>query len=423
MLIDYVKIHVKAGDGGDGFLSFRHEKYVANGGPDGGNGGNGGNVYLKVDLDQNTLLNFRYTKNYSADSGKSGEGCKRSGKSGEDLYIPVPIGTIVKDSDRNVVIADLSENNETFLVAKGGRGGRGNYHFATSTRQVPNFSELGSKGQEKNLVLELKMIADVGIIGYPNVGKSTILSIVSKAQPKIANYDFTTLEPSLGVVKTKSGRTFIMADIPGIIEGASEGIGLGLKFLKHIERTRVLLHVVDISASEGRNPIDDFNTINEELKKYGNGLSEKTQVVVANKMDSLNNQEYLGQLKDICKQKKLKLFELSAISKKGIEQILEYLADLLEKIPKPQIVQVNPEISIDDIPDQKIDIEKTDEGFALKGAPFERLMSKVNIYDIESRQYLQRVLNNMGVMKKLQSMGIKNGDVIDINGYKLDYYD
>ena len=423
MLIDYVKIHVKAGDGGDGFLSFRHEKYVANGGPDGGDGGNGGSVYLRVDPDQNTLLNFRYTKNYTADSGKCGEGAKRSGKAGNDLYISVPRGTIVKDSDKNIVLADLSENGETFLIAKGGKGGRGNYHFATPTRQVPNFSELGLKGQEKNLTLELKMIADVGIIGYPNAGKSTILSIVSKAQPKIANYEFTTLEPSLGVVKTKSGRTFVIADIPGIIEGASEGVGLGLKFLKHIERTRVLLHVVDISASSGRNPIDDFNTINEELKKYGNNLDKKVQVVVANKMDSLNNPEYLEELKALCKTKKLKLFEISAISKQGIDEVLEYLADLIEKIPKPEIVKVTPEISIEDIPDQKIDIEKTDEGYKLVGAPFERLMTRVNIYDVESRQYLQRVLNNMGVMKKLQDMGIKNGDVIDINGYKLDYYD
>lgn len=422
-MIDYVKIYVKAGDGGSGSISFRHEKYVANGGPDGGDGGNGGSIYLKVDPDLNTLLNFRYTKKYAAENGENGEGAKRSGKAGSDLYIPVPMGTIVKDIESDKIVADLSNKDQIFLIAKGGKGGKGNYHFATPTRQVPNFAQQGTKGQEKNLELELKLIADVGIIGYPNVGKSTILSIVSDAKPKIANYAFTTLEPTLGVVKAKSGRTFVIADIPGIIEGASKGVGLGLKFLKHIERTRVLLHVVDISGSEGRNPIDDFNLINSELEKYGNELAKKVQVVVANKIDIMDKPEYLEQLKTICSKKNITVFETSGKSKKNIDQVVEYLADLLEKIPKPELVEIEPEIAQIKLPDQKIDIEKTNEGFKVTGAPLERLMLKVNVYDIESRQYMQRILKEMGVTKRLIDMGLKNGDIIDIIGYQMEYHE
>ena len=266
MVIDNVKIQVKAGDGGNGAMSFRREKYVANGGPDGGDGGRGGNVYLKVDNNTSTLLDFKYKKEFKAENGKNGEGARCTGKSGKDLYISVPKGTIVKDVDKDVVIADLCEEAQEFLVAKGGRGGRGNIHFATPTRQVPNFAEMGTKGVLKNIELELKMIADVGLLGFPNVGKSTIISTVSSAKPKIANYHFTTLDPTLGVVRAKDNSTFVMADIPGIIEGASEGVGLGLKFLKHIERTRLLLHVIDVSGIEARNPVEDYYKINEELK-------------------------------------------------------------------------------------------------------------------------------------------------------------
>lgn len=419
MIIDYVKINIKAGDGGNGSISFRHEKYVANGGPDGGDGGRGGSVFFKVDLNTNTLLDFRYTKKFEANDGEKGSGARCSGKAGDDLYIPVPIGTVVKDCVTQKVIADLSDNGQTFLVARGGKGGKGNQHFATSTRQVPNFAEQGTKGQERQLELELKMIADVGIIGYPNAGKSTLISVVSSAKPKIADYQFTTLEPSLGVVKTKSGKTFVMADIPGIIEGASNGVGLGLKFLKHIERTRLLLHMVDISASEGRNPVDDFNVINEELKKYSETLATKEQIVVANKIDSLNDNSYLTELEKICKKKKLKLFKTSAITNQGLDELLEYIAERLEKIPKVALYEIEEdEISL---PDQDIKIEKTGEGFKVSGAPIERLMIKVNIYDIESRQYLQRVLKSMGVMKRLEKMGLKDSDIIDIIGYKMEY--
>lgn len=422
MLIDYVRINVKSGDGGNGAMSFRREKYVANGGPDGGDGGRGGNVYLKVNKDMNTLLEFRYKKKFKAEDGKKGEGARRSGKSGEDLYIFVPKGTIVKDIDKDVVVADLSEDNQEFLIAKGGRGGRGNQHFATPTRQVPNFAEAGQKGVEKNLELELKMLADVGLIGFPNVGKSTIISTVSSAKPKIANYHFTTLEPALGVVKSKSGEPFVMADIPGIIEGASEGVGLGLTFLKHIERTRLLLHVVDISGSEGRIPVEDFKLINKELENYSKKLAAKTQIVVANKIDSLVDEEYLTDLKAECEKHEYKLFETSAATRQGLDELVEYIATTLKDIPKEEIVHIDE--SYDEIEelDQEWFVEKkSDDYYLVTGAPIERLMSKVNIFDIESRQYMQRVLNNMGVMKKLHEMGLKEGDIIDVLGYQLEY--
>ena len=422
MLIDYVRINVKSGDGGNGAMSFRREKYVANGGPDGGDGGRGGNVYLKVNKDMNTLLEFRYKKKFKAEDGKKGEGARRSGKSGEDLYIFVPKGTIVKDIDKDVVVADLSEDNQEFLIAKGGRGGRGNQHFATPTRQVPNFAEAGQRGVEKNLELELKMLADVGLIGFPNVGKSTIISTVSSAKPKIANYHFTTLEPALGVVNSKSGAPFVMADIPGIIEGASEGVGLGLTFLKHIERTRLLLHVVDISGSEGRVPVEDFKLINKELENYSKKLSQKTQIVVANKIDSLVDEEYLKELKTECEKLGYKVFETSAATRQGLDELVEYIATTLKDIPKEEIVHIDESYDEVEELDQEWFIEKkSDDYYLVTGAPIERLMSKVNIFDIESRQYMQRVLNNMGVMKKLHEMGLKEGDIIDVLGYQLEY--
>lgn len=422
MVIDYVKIKVKAGDGGNGSMSFRREKYVANGGPDGGDGGRGGNVYLKVDKNTSTLLDFKYKKNYKAENGKNGEGARRSGKSGANLYISVPKGTIVRDIDKDVIVADLSEDEQEFLIAKGGKGGRGNQHFATPTRQVPNFAEAGQKGKEKNIELELKMLADVGLIGFPNVGKSTIISTVSSAKPKIANYHFTTLEPALGVVKSKSGQPFVMADIPGIIEGASEGIGLGIKFLKHIERTRLLLHVIDVTGSEGRNPVEDFNKINDELKKYSEKLSKKTQVVVANKMDSLSDNYLLEELEKVCNSKDLKLFKVSAVTKQGLDELVEYLANELNNIPKEDIVTIDDTYEQDEIIDQEWFVEKkSDDYYIVTGAPIERLMSKVNIFDVESRQYMQRCLVNLGVMDKLKDIGLKTGDVIDILGYQMEY--
>ena len=422
MVIDYVKIKVKAGRGGDGANSFRREKYVAAGGPDGGNGGNGGNIYLKVDNNTSTLLDFKYKKEFKAEDGKNGDGARKTGKSGEDLYISVPLGTIVRDIDKNIVIADLSNEGDVFLVAKGGKGGKGNMNFATPTRQVPNFAEQGRKGVERNLELELKMLADVGLIGFPNVGKSTIISTVSSAKTKIANYHFTTLEPSLGVVKTKSGDTFVMADIPGIIEDASEGVGLGFKFLKHIERTRLLLHVIDITGSEGRIPVEDFKLINRELEKYSKKLASKKQIVVANKMDSLSDKKYLEDLERVCKEKGLKLFKISAATKIGLDELLNYVSKELKTIPKENIVEVIEEEE-DELVDQEWYVEKKRDTYYVTGAPIERLMSKVNILDVESRQYMQRVLNKMGVMDKAKELGLKNGEYLDVIGYQLEYND
>ena len=422
MVIDYVKIKVKAGRGGDGANSFRREKYVAAGGPDGGNGGNGGNIYLKVDNNTSTLLDFKYKKEFKAEDGKNGDGARKTGKSGEDLYISVPLGTIVRDIDKNIVIADLSNEGDVFLVAKGGKGGKGNMNVATPTRQVPNFAEQGRKGVERNLELELKMLADVGLIGFPNVGKSTIISTVSSAKPKIANYHFTTLEPSLGVVKTKSGDTFVMADIPGIIEDASEGVGLGFKFLKHIERTRLLLHVIDITGSEGRIPVEDFKLINRELEKYSKKLASKKQIVVANKIDSLSDKKYLEDLERVCKEKGLKLFKISAATKIGLDELLNYVSNELKTIPKENIVEVIEEEE-DELVDQEWYVEKKRDTYYVTGAPIERLMSKVNIFDVESRQYMQRVLNKMGVMDKAKELGLKNGEYLDVIGYQLEYND
>ena len=422
MVIDYVRIKVKAGNGGNGANSFRREKYIAAGGPDGGDGGKGGNIYLKVDPNTSTLLDFKYKKDFRAEDGKNGDGSRKTGKSGEDLYISVPIGTIVRDIDKGIVIADMSKEGEVFLVAKGGKGGKGNMNFATPTKQVPNFAEAGHKGVEKHLELELKMLADVGLIGFPNVGKSTIISTVSSAKPKIANYHFTTLEPTLGVVKAKNGDTFVMADIPGIIEDASEGVGLGFKFLKHIERTRLLLHVIDITGSEGRIPVEDFKLINNELKKYSEKLASKKQIVVANKMDSLGDEKYLEDLERVCNKKGLKLFKISAATRIGLDELIDYISKELKTIPKEDIVEV-----IDDTEDEFVDqewfIEKKGDTYYVTGAPIERLMSKVNIFDIESRQYMQRVLNKMGVMDKAKELGLKNGEYLDVIGYQLEYND
>ena len=427
MFIDYAKISIKAGDGGDGCISFRREKYVAAGGPNGGDGGKGGNVYLKVDAGTNTLLDFRYNRKFIAQNGKEGEGSNKTGKSGEDLYIKVPLGTIVKDVEKDKVIADLSDEKAVFLIARGGKGGRGNQHFATPTRQAPRFAEQGIKGEELEVSLELKMLADVGLIGYPNVGKSTLISRVSKARPKIANYHFTTLEPSLGVVNPKTGKSFVMADIPGIIEGASEGVGLGIRFLKHIERTRLLAHVIDVSGTEGRNPVEDYKVINEELKKYSEKLAGRKQVVVGSKIDVIQDESLRKELKNFCKENNIEYFEISAVTGEGVEDLMVYLSNELEKLPKELLITVDEdeydEISLDE--DEKAwEIEKIDNTtYEIKGVRIERLMRRINIFDIESRAYMQKTLKNMGVIDELREKGVKEGDTVIICGFQLEYDD
>lgn len=422
MFTDYVKIIAKAGNGGNGAISFRREKYVAAGGPDGGDGGKGGDIYFEVDPDSNTLIDFRYNKKYKAENGKNGEGAHKYGKSGADLYIKVPIGTIVKDASNNRIIADLSRPGQKELILAGGRGGKGNSHFATSTRQAPRFAQDGEKGEEKELILELKLLADVGLIGFPNVGKSTFLSMTTSATPKIADYHFTTLEPNLGVVKTEFGDSFVIADIPGIIEGASEGTGLGLQFLRHIERTRLLLHVIDVSGSEGRNPVQDFKTINAELKKYSEKLSKRKQIVVANKIDAMQDEKLYKELEKVAKENKMEIFKISAATGEGISKLLSHVSEVLKTLPKEDLIETeNEKVYTLEEKDNEYTIEKEDGKFVIKGEAVERIMRRVNIADNESLYYFQKSLDNLGVNERLKKMGVQEGDIVKIDDYELEW--
>ncbi len=423
MFTDYVKIIAKAGDGGNGAISFRREKYVAAGGPDGGDGGKGGDVYFEVDPNSNTLIDFRFKKKFKAENGNNGEGSNKYGKSGENLTIKVPIGTVIKDASNNRVLADLSQEGQRELVLKGGRGGKGNAHFATSTRQAPRFSQDGENGEEKELILELKLLADVGLIGFPNVGKSTFLGRTTSATPKIADYHFTTLEPNLGVVKTDYGDSFVIADIPGIIEGASEGVGLGLQFLRHIERTRLLLHVIDVSGSEGRDPVDDFNKINSELQKYSKKLSERTQIIVANKIDSMQDENLYKNLENLAKEKKLEIFKISAVTGEGVDKLIKHVSELLKILPKEDLIEYEDKkvYKLEEKDDYTI---RKDEGkFVIEGEPVERIMRRVNIADNESLYYFQKNLDELGVNQRLKEMGIQEGDIVKIADYELEWED
>lgn len=422
MFTDYTKIIIKAGDGGNGAATFRREKYVAAGGPDGGDGGNGGNIYFQVDKDKNTLIDFRYNRKFKAKNGENGSGNHCNGKYGEDLYIKVPIGTVVKDAKSGQIVADLSKLNQKELILKGGKGGRGNSHFATSTRQAPRFSEDGEKGEEKEIILELKLLADVGLLGFPNVGKSTFLSIVTDAKPKIANYHFTTIIPNLGVVKTKNGDGFVIADIPGIIEGASEGVGLGIQFLRHVERTRLLLHFLDVSGEEGRNPVDDFYAINNELKKYSEKLAKRKQIIVANKMDVVN-EEILKQVEELAKKESLELFKISGATKQGVQELIDYVEKTLQTLPKEDLIEYEDRkvYTLED--EEKWTIKKEDGVFIVSGKAIQRLMGRVNIEDNESIYYLQKSLKNMGVDAKLKEMGVCEGDTVILDDWELEWYE
>ena len=423
MFTDYIKIIIKSGDGGNGAISFRREKYVAAGGPDGGDGGKGGDIYFQVDKDKNTLIDFRYNKKYKASNGVNGSGNNCNGKYGEDLYIKVPIGTIIKDAETGKVIADLSKPNQVELVLKGGRGGRGNSHFATPTRQVPRFAEDGERGEEKEIILELKLLADVGLLGFPNVGKSTFLSVVTDARPKIANYHFTTLEPNLGVVKIKNGDGFVIADIPGIIEGASEGVGLGTQFLRHVERTRLLLHFLDVSGQEGRNPVEDFYVINKELKKYSEKLAQRKQIIVANKIDVMQDDTLLKQVEEVAKKEGLELYKISAVTKQGVEELIDHVSELLKTLPKEDLVDIE-DRKVYTLEDKKDEwhIEEKNGVFIVTGKAIERLMGRINIEDNESMYYLQKSLKNMGVEDKLKEMGVCEGDTVILDEWELEWY-
>ena len=424
MFTDYTKIIIKSGDGGNGAISFRREKYVAAGGPDGGDGGKGGDVYFKVDKDKNTLIDFRYNKKYKAKNGENGSGARCNGKYGEDIYIGVPIGTIIKDAETGKIVADLSESDQVELVLKGGRGGKGNSHFATSTRQAPRFSQDGEKGEEKEIILELKLLADVGLLGFPNVGKSTFLSTVTDARPKIANYEFTTLEPNLGVVKSKEGDSFVIADIPGIIEGASQGVGLGLKFLRHVERTRLLLHVIDVSGIGGRNPIDDFNTINKELKEYSEKLATRKQIIVASKADIIQDETLYNELEKFAKENNMEIFKISSVTGEGVDNLLKHVTDILKTLPKEDLYEKEERV-IYELEDKKdeYEVNKTKDGFEVTGKAIERVIARVNIEDNESMYYFHKCLENLGVNKKLKSLGVKEGDIVKIESYEFEWYE
>lgn len=424
MYTDYAKITVKSGDGGKGAVTFRREKYVASGGPDGGDGGKGGDVYFIVDPDINTLVDFRYKRKFQAENGQDGSGSHCYGKSGEDLYIKVPLGTIIKDAETENVVADLSTPGQKELVLPGGRGGKGNSHFATATRQAPRFAGGGESGIEKELILELKSLADVGLLGFPNAGKSTFLSVVTSAKPKIANYQFTTINPNLGVVKTETGESFVIADIPGIIEGASEGVGLGIQFLRHVERTRLLLHLIDVSGLEGRNPVDDFYAINKELEKYSEKLSKRKQIIVATKMDVVQDETLCKELEDLAKEKNMEFYKISSATNQGIKELMIRVSELLKELPKEDLIDITERkvYTLDEDKDE-FEITREDDMYVVDGPAVRKLMSRVNLEDNESFYYFQKCLDNLGVNEALKKAGVKEGDTVMIVDWQLEWYD
>ena len=425
MFIDKARIFVKAGNGGNGAVSFRREKYVPAGGPDGGDGGRGASIIFRVDTGLRTLMDFKYQKKYVAEHGGDGTKKRRAGKNGEDLILKVPQGTIVRDEETGLVIADLKNIGDEAVIAKGGFGGKGNMNFANAVRQAPAFAKSGTDGEERWVVLELKMIADVGLLGFPNVGKSTFLSTVTKAKPKIANYHFTTLTPNLGVVDTGFGESFVLADIPGIIEGASEGVGLGHEFLRHVERTKVLIHIVDISGIEGRDPIDDFDKINDELKLYNERLADRPQVVVANKTDLLYDDSVYENFKAELEGRGYKVFKMSAVTRQGVDDVIKYVTQVLSEAEEIELVSENeffrPELAIKE--DEGLSIEIDEDGvYEVTGKSLRRIMYSVNFDDMESLQYFQKSMENQGVFDKLREMGIEDGDLVRIYELEFEFY-
>lgn len=420
--VDKAKIFIRAGNGGNGAVAFHREKYVAAGGPDGGDGGRGGDIIFQVDDNMSTLMDFRYKRKYVAGNGGNGAGKRCSGKDGETLYIKVPRGTLIRDAETNAIMHDMS-TGEDYLACRGGRGGWGNKHFATPTRQVPNFAKPGLPGESHEVFLELKLLADVGLIGFPNVGKSTLLSVVSKAHPKIANYHFTTLFPNLGVVWVDDGVSFVMADIPGIIEGASEGAGLGHDFLRHIDRCRLLVHLVDVSGSEGRDPVEDFDTINNELQQYSPELASRAQIVVGNKTDLLGeDHSTIDRLKEYVESKGFTFLEMSAATHSGTRELIQTIADLLQKVPVVEAFEadyVPPEPVIDTSEDLIIDHE--DDFWSLDGPWLQNLVASVNFNDHESLMWFDRILRDAGVFDRLESMGIQDGDTVSIYDITFEY--
>ena len=421
MFVDVAKIYLKAGDGGDGAVAFHREKYVAAGGPDGGDGGRGGNIVFLADTNISTLADFRYKRKYKAAKGENGRGGRCRGKNAEDLIIRVPMGTLVKESSTGRIIADIS-TDQPVIIAKGGKGGWGNTHFATPIRQVPRFAKPGLPGEELEVTLELKLLADVGLVGFPNVGKSTLVSVVSQAKPEIANYHFTTITPVLGVVSMGEGSSFVMADIPGLIEGAWEGVGLGHQFLRHIDRCRMLVHIVDISGSEGRDPYEDFKIINSELEKFNPELAKRPMIVAGNKCDMVDDEtveKYGKYIRDMG----YEFFPIMAPIKYGVDKLLNKIQEMLSKLPP--IERYNPEpkpiVKAEDFSDHSVKITKTDGIYNVEGKWLYNIMCSVNFDDYESLNYFQNVLINNGVIDALRDAGIEEGDTVSIYDLEFDF--
>lgn len=423
MFVDQAKIYIKAGDGGDGAVSFHREKYVAAGGPDGGDGGKGGDIVFVVDDNISNLIDFRYKRKYVAEKGQNGGGKNCSGRNAPDLVVKVPRGTVVKEIKSGRILADLS-TDEPAVIAHGGKGGRGNAHFATSTRQIPKFAKPGFRGDEYEVMLELKLIADVGLVGFPNVGKSTLISVVSAAKPKIANYHFTTLTPVLGVVKIEEGKSFVMADIPGLIEGASEGVGLGHEFLRHVERCRLIVHVIDVSVSEGRDPIEDFKAINHELENFSMELAEAPQIVAANKSD-MATPEQIERLRNYVEDQGLLFYEISAATTKGTKELMYGVWERLSVLPPVKQFEAQPltQEELDDKLISKKDFRVTVEDgvYFVEADWLLDILRTANMDDYSSLQYFQNVLRTSGIIDKLEEMGIEEGDTVSIFDFEFEY--
>jgi len=427
MFVDRVKINIKGGRGGDGAVSFYRAKYVANGGPDGGDGGKGGDVIFTADNGVNTLVDFRYKKVFKADSGHNGSKRNRSGADGEDIIIKVPVGTVIREAVSGKIMADMSKNGEKRVIIKGGRGGRGNQHFATPTRQAPRYSEKGGEAKEYDVILELKLIADVGIIGFPNAGKSTLLSMVTNAKPKIADYHFTTLSPNLGVVRSR-GNDFVMADIPGLIEGASEGAGLGHQFLRHAERTKVFIHLVDAAGIEGTDPVESIFKINKELEIYSGELIKRPMVIAANKMDITGAEENFQKIKSIFEPMGFKVFPISAAANKGLDELISAVSEILREYPDDIVFEEDYIENLDeDIESEKeklsFTVENPSEGyFVVAGVGVEKMVGYTNIDTEKGFAFFQKYLKDNGIIEALEKAGVQEGDTVKIYDLEFDYY-
>lgn len=426
MFADRAKIIIKSGNGGNGHISFRREKYVPNGGPDGGDGGRGGDIIFLADEGINTLSDYRYKRKFFAQNGEEGGKKNCHGKDGEDLILKVPEGTVIKDAQSGKVIADISGDRKRQIVLKGGRGGLGNQHFATATMQAPKYAKPGQEGIEIEVLLELKVIADVGLVGFPNVGKSTLLSRVTNAKPKIANYHFTTLNPNLGVVDLDKGRGFVIADIPGLIEGASEGVGLGHEFLRHIERTKVMIHMVDAASVEGRDPIADIYAINNELRAYNPELLKKPQVIAANKIDAIygESNEILEKLRSEFEPEGMKVFPISAVSGKGLKELLYYIEEMLSHMDDTPVVyeqEFDPALMV--LKDEPYTVEHAEDGaFVVEGPRIEKMLGYTNIDSEKGFLFFQKFLKEQGILEDLEKLGIEEGDTVRMYGHEFDYY-